>query len=1388
MRSSLDGYYSEFRTAIDDLLSRGGAMEEADQVLAFIEGLADPAMKAKVLSSNPATIDAAMLQARTFDVTASLKRTVIGAKGATPRYAGATYNHGDTARRPTVTCSYCGYTGHAQEDCRRRQRDRQQQQQQPQRPQQPPRPPQYRDQCGHGPSAPSRTHGVAAITGALAQSVSSPQSLAIVVQAHIAGHQVDALIDTGATISTVSPAFAKRIEEYVVNSRTALDVPTHTSPVIVEQKIKPSDLAIGRWSTRTPFIVVDSKYDAIVGLDVLTPAQAVVDLGRRLVTFPALAHDRRAVEIRATEQDEKAARAMLSMMAEYQVEDPTTIPVEEQLDNEVEQPDEPPGLRDSESDGDPAEDRHDFVVEQADFEDFVPTPQQEYIQSAPLLIQPLLRTFPECFAWTNSDLQVPANVEPAHLVRDPNAPPVYVAPYRLPFSERNFIQEETQALLSAGVIEPSTSAFNSPILVVPKPNGGGRRLVIDYRRLNSSNVHDNGPVPRVDDVLDAVGRRRYYSIIDLKSGFWQVPLDEESRPMTAFSTPDGHFQWRRVPMGIQAAPAIFNARMRTVLAGLRFVVFYFDDVIVATDTLEEHVEALRQLFERLREYGVKLNPAKCVWMREEIGCLGFRISAAGLAMDPAKVCAITDRSPPRNVKEVQVFLGICNYYRRFIDDYASVVAPIINLTKKGTLFLWSQPCQRAFDDLKTRLATAPVLRMPDLNLPFVLHTDASGTAIGAVLSQRFEDGEHPVQYASRVLAASERHYAITELECLAVVWSVHLFRPYLFGHPFEVVTDHQALKWLMSGKTHVGRLARWAIFLSGYSFTITYRRGVQHGNVDALSRPPTTEQINAVTRNVAAAHAPTGVDTAADVPDDLDELNDAPNPIAAADDRRNPDPAEDAALLHFVQYGRFRPGESKKTVNRITRIAPQYSWNEQQGVLMIDRKGVKLVIPPVQQRAAIIRQHHSLGHWQVEATQQRVAEGYYWPKMELSVARVVHACETCLRTRNVPQLVHPARARVPTSRVCHTIGMDLVFGLPETARGHIGLLVIEELTTKFPFVYPIRSKEAREIGRHLFNYIALCGPPAVILSDNGGEFCNNVIDAMCNLAGVERVVTSPYHPQANGSVERKNQTLITALRAHALQDPSDWDLWLDMVLLAYRGRRHTTTKFTPYQLLFGRDCPQFTTAAPEDTVVVPDPTLLAARVEEVKALIQTTRPAAATNVKQHQPAQQHQQDAQHSNNRVLQQPLTPGTRVWVRVGAIVIAKLAPRYTGPFQVIRQNQAGNYILRNADGRELKRAYPLDRLKVESVSTVTVPQPTAAAPADDIEGNQLYDVEDILDSRIRKGRVEYFVLWGGYPRSQATWEAETQFVDLAPIDRYWARRDAALPAHPALNGGEM
>ena len=382
-------------------------------------------------------------------------------------------------------------------------------------------------------------------------------------------------------------------------------------------------------------------------------------------------------------------------------------------------------------------------------------------------------------------------------------------------------------------------------------------------------------------------------------------------------------------------------------------------------------------------------------------------------------------------------------------------------------------------------------------------------------------------------------------------------------------------------------------------------------------------------------------------------------------------------------------------------------------------------------------------------------------------------------------ILHPARARTPASRVCHTVGMDLVFGLPETARGHIGLLVLEELTTKFPFAYPIRSKEAREIGRHLFNYISLCGPPAVILSDNGREFCNGVIDSMCTLTGIERVVTSPYHPQANGSVERKNQTLITALRAHAFQDPTDWDLWLDTVLLAYRSRRHTTTKFTPYQLLFGRDCPQFVTATTDD-VVIPDPALLAARVEEVKELIQVTRPESAGNVKKHQPAQQHQQDAQHPNAHVLQQPLVPGTRVWVRVGSLVISKLAPRYTGPFEVIRQTRAGNYVLRNAENRELKRAYPLDRLKVERPAPS--PNTSIASSADANEGDQLFDVEDILDSRIRNGHVEYLVHWGGYPREKATWEPETQFVDLAPIDRYWAQRDTALPQHPTLEGGEM
>jgi hypothetical protein len=314
--------------------------------------------------------------------------------------------------------------------------------------------------------------------------------------------------------------------------------------------------------------------------------------------------------------------------------------------------------------------------------------------------------------------------------------------------------------------------------------------------------------------------------------------------------------------------------------------------------------------------------------------------------------------------------------------------------------------------------------------------------------------------------------------------------------------------------------------------------------------------------------------------------------------------------------------------------------------------------------------------------------------------------------------------------------------------------------------FPIRSKTAREIARCLWKYIALFGPPSTIITDNGGEFVNDIIDALCRITGIDHITTAPYHPNANGRVERLNQTLIQSLRAHCLAEPDNWDLWLDYVLFAYRTRPHTATGQSPFYLLFGREAPLFATAGEEDNSDLVSEELITRRLDEIRKLVEVTRPEIATRCNTTVATkQQHRQDQAHPPQHVHVDSLDPGQLVWVRVGPKV-TKLAPRYLGPYKVQRRTRRGNYILTNSKDEPLKNSYPLDRLKLQITPTDTT-EPIAP-------DNELLDVEDILDHRIHKGRVEYLVKWAGYPEDDASWEPESQFVDLSKIDEYWTKTE--------------
>lgn len=416
--------------------------------------------------------------------------------------------------------------------------------------------------------------------------------------------------------------------------------------------------------------------------------------------------------------------------------------------------------------------------------------------------------------------------------------PVHVPQYPIPLALQERVEKEVQEMLKLGIIERSQSPYHAPIVVMKKPDNT-IRLCIDFRELNKILVPDCEPIPRIDVVLALVGQKQFFSKFDFTKGYWQVPMDPNSREKTAFSSMSGLYHFLYMPFGIKTAPAVFARLMRSVLGGVDNVHHYFDDVIIATDTWQEHIDTLRQVFERINQAHLTIKPSKCEIGERSISFLGHRIGETTVEPLLKTLDKILAAKRPTTKKAVQSFLGLTGYYRKFIPNYAELTKPLTDLTRKGQSHTvsWGAHQEEAFTALKKKLGDAPILLAPDLSKEFVLRTDASNTSLGAVLLQMGKGQVlHPVAYASRNLLPRETHYSTIERECLALVWAVQKFHIYLYGKPFVIQSDHQPLQYLNSAKHVNNRVLRWSLLMQEYSFTVHYIKGCDNVGADYLSR------------------------------------------------------------------------------------------------------------------------------------------------------------------------------------------------------------------------------------------------------------------------------------------------------------------------------------------------------------------------------------------------------------------------------------------------------------------------------------------------------------------------------------------------------------------------
>ena len=893
------------------------------------------------------------------------------------------------------------------------------------------------------------------------------------------GHQVHFAIDSGATASIISVDVVNKYKIEISESDVIVRLADNSMSKVMGITV-PVTVQVGEKQTQLRLLVLDhSEYQVLLGLDWLVATGAVLNARDQILDFPG-----HQIQLQCQEKGEEIEEIMISG-------------VTESVEYEGAAYWEP--------------------MTQDELEKFKVTTEEELTTTQHNKFKLAMKDMVSIFAYDLTDLEK-CNVG-EFTIRTLDVAPIFSHPYRRSLRANSAIDEKVQKMLRMDIIEPSKSPWSSPIVLVEKRDGSWR-FCVDYRKVNSVTITEHWPLPRIDDILDGLAGSTWFSTLDLTSGYWQIKMETKSKEITAFSTPKGHYQFKVLPFGLKNAPATFMRIMHQILGDKPYVKIYLDDITIHSNTFEEHLTHIAEVAKILKATRLRVKPQKCKWLAKKVKLLGHVVSGKTVEPDHEKTAPIANRLPPRNVKQVQEFLGICGYYRKYVKGFAEMAAPLYELLKKDEKFKWSSEQERAFESLKKALTGSPILRQPRFDLNFLIYTDASGYAIGSVLAQKDEDGnEYVVAYSSRLLKGPEIHYSITEKECLALVLAVKTHDPYLICRKFTVVTDHSALIWLMNISEPTGRLARWAIYLQAYDFDIIHRAGLKHSNADTLSRPV-----------IAGINSMRVVEQSED--SDL-----SPKTL---------DVFEDDNLLTYLRKGKMRSGITKRQAVRITAQADKYKITFEDGKETIwYRKAPNedfKIVPHPEERYKVAERAHLLGHYQVEATLKRLKEQYYWKKMRDTVEKVIKNCIPCKTHHKSPQFDHQAIA-LPVTGIFDRIGIDLTFGLPETYDGYKGLMTITDYLSKYAFAYPIKSKTASEVAEKLLDYISLFGPPKVILTDQGNEFNNAMIDKLTTAFGVDHRITSAYHPRTNGQTERFNYVLIESLRKFTIreEDKRQWN-------------------------------------------------------------------------------------------------------------------------------------------------------------------------------------------------------------------------------------------------------
>lgn len=868
------------------------------------------------------------------------------------------------------------------------------------------------------------------------------------------------------------------------------------------------------------------------------------------------------------------------------------------------------------------------------------------------IVKSLLITYKSCFSSSLKDLGFTSVVEMD--IKLENDDPVVYRPYRLSYSEREDVRRMIEEMLDCGIVKESSSPYASPIVVVKKKNGE-KRLCVDYRSLNSRTKRDHYPLPRVEDLLDQLSGHNIFISLDLASGYYQIPISETSQEKTAFVTPDGQYEYTRMPFGLANAPSVFQRAMHKILnkAKVNYVIIYMDDVLIPARSFDEALRRLEEVLILLKEGGLTLKLKKCKFMFDKLDFLGFEVSGNGIQPGLAKTESVSRFPTPSNVHDVRRFLGLASFFRRFVRNFALIVRPLTGLLKKNASWKWGSEQDTAFTEIKDRLTSRPILALYDKNLETQLHTDACKFGVAGILLQKDNTGLwRAVAYYSRQTTIDEQKLHSFELETLAVITALNKFRVYLLGIKFKIITDCNSLRTTLTKRDLVPKIARWWVQLQEFDCEIEYRPGDKMSHVDALSRAPLDTKLEDL--HVIDVLNVTTEDWISTVQSSDDEVRRIKEILT--------DPDTPNVVDTFQNY--------KLKNGRVYRIVADNT--------------LRWVVPRGSRWQIVKANHDDVGHFGIEKTLDRIRALYWFPKMRAFVTKYVSACLECAHHKMPSGAqqghLHPIeKVEIPF----HTIHADHVGPFNKSKKRNAYILVIIDAFTKFVTLAAVRSTKSSETIKVLKNLVGNFGTPNRIITDRGSCFTSNKFKSFTKSLGIKHILNAVATPRANGQVERSNRTILASLGAmiHG-KDLRTWDEHLPDIQLGINTTVHDVTKKSPCELLFGR------------RVTNPSQGILNDVISDVGAGLVGSIDDARANASCLMQKQSQISKERYDSNRKPAKQYSKGDLVRI-VRAIASSngqsrKLEPKLQGPYRILKVLPNDRYVVEDTPLSRKSRRY--------------------------------------------------------------------------------------------------